>query len=67
MIKPLRDRDRKKRESKNIKGLVVCETGSDYCEVAERGCYSKKQDQTTVEGRGAKKKLKFLEANLDSF
>lgn len=51
--------ERRRRESKNIKGLVVCETGSDYCEVAERGCCSKKQDQTTVEWRGAKK-VKFL-------
>lgn len=50
--------ERRRRESKNIKGLVVCETGADYCEGAERGCCSKKQDQTTVEGRGAKK-MKF--------
>lgn len=52
--------ERRRRKSKNTKGLVVCEIGSDYCEVAERGCCSKKQDQTTVEERGGKKKVKFI-------
>lgn len=46
----------RRRESKNIKVLVVCRTVRDSCKgLAERGCCSKKQDQTTVKGRGAKR------------
>lgn len=47
----------RRRESKNIKLLVDCGTEPDYCGgLAERGCCSKKQDQTTLEEKGAKRR-----------